>query len=267
MKPIRGIGILLLFFYICLDGTAQEPVYFFSETFNMAASDPLGHFYLVQEGQIRKIDSLGQVMYTFSDPEKGQVSWLDASDPFRILVYYRTFNQLIFLDRTLSPLGDPVRLDDLEIFVPAGICRARQGGFWVIDQSNSSLIHLDADLNRQVDIRLGGINTNQMESWFPMLEWKERLYICRQGQNVIQFDLYGTQLINIPVKTMGISSMDNMMLFIGDQVVYKYSDYPAGLSEPMTMLLPEWEQLIISKNRALIQDQSGWHLYRLKKTP
>jgi hypothetical protein len=267
MNKLRGIGLILMFSIICLKGTAQEPVHIFSEPFNMVASDPLGFFYMVQERQIRKTDSLGQVLFTYSNTDASNISWLDASDPFRILVYYSTFNQLIFLDRTLSPIGDPVNLDNLEIFLPAGICRARQGGFWVVDQNNSSLIHLDSELKRQVDIRLSGMQTDELESWFPMMEWNERLYICRKGQNILQFDLYGTQLTNIPAKAMGFSTMENNILFIGEKEVYQYSDLPGILSDPIKLYLPEWEQLNISKNRALLQDQSGWYLYRLKKTP
>ncbi len=267
LKPIQYIGIVLVLLSICQKGTSQEAVYRFSESFDMAASDPLGNFYMVRENQIKKIDSLGQVLYTFSNPSLGKVSWLDTSDPFRILVYYRSFNLLIFLDRTLSPLGDPVRLDELEIFVPAGICRANQGGFWIVDQTNSSIIHLDSELKPQINIRLSGIRMDQNDSWFPMLEWKERLYICRQEQDVLQFDLFGTLLKNIPAKASGISFAEDMLLFIGDQKIYQYRDYPEGLSEPKMMLLPTWKQLNISKNRALIQDQSGWQLYRLIKTP
>jgi len=232
----------------------------------MSTSDPMGNFYLIQEEQVVKIDSLGQVIYTFSDPGLGDISWVDASDPFRILIYYRSFNQLIYLDRTLSPLGDPVFLDELEIFIPAGICRSSQGGFWVLDQTSSSLIHLDADLKQKVNIRLDGI-MDQADNWFPMLEWKERLYICRKGQEIFLFDLYGTQLKNIPAKANGISSYNNMLLFIGDQIIYLYHDFPAVLSEDKTYHFPRWELLNISKNRALIRDQSGWQLYQLKKTP
>ena len=266
MKAIQYIGIVLLLLFVCQKGTSQETVCRFSESFDMAASDPLGNFYLVRENQIKKIDSLGQVLYTFSNPNLGKISWLDSSDPFRILIYYRSFNLLIFLDRTLSPLGDPVRLDELEIFDPAGICRANQGGFWIIDQSKSSLIHLDSELNPQVNIRLSGFRMDQNDSWFPMLEWKERLYICRREESVLQFDLFGTLLKNIPAKAKGISFVEDLLHFIGDQKIYQYNDYPEGLSEPKMIDLPKWKQLYLSKNRALIQDQSGWQLLRLIKT-
>jgi len=233
----------------------------------MSASDPLGFFYLESEGQITKMDSLGGILYTFSDPVLGDVTWIDASDPFRILLYYRSFNQLLFLDRTLSTIGDPVLLDELEIFVPAGMCRSSQGGFWVLEHSTGSLIQIDAELRQQVSIRFNGLTEVNSDSWFPMLEWKERLYICRKGRDIIQLDLYGTQLKNIPAKAQGINTLDDMLLFAGDQVIYQYHDFPGILSEDKMNRLPVWEQLNVSKNRALIKGKSGWQLFRLKKTP
>ena len=267
MKSISKIAVGLSLLLLFTKGNAQELIHTFSEPFNMAYSDPFGQFYLVQEDQIVKTDSLGQILYTFSDPGMGNVSWIDASDPFRVLVYYRSFNQIIFLDRTLSTLGDPVNLDDLEIFVPAGICRSSLGGFWIIDKTNSSLIHLDNELNPQVNIILSGLDMDQDESWFPMLEWKERLYLCKPQENILLFDLYGTHLKNIPVKVNEISYLENTLLFIGTQLFYQYQDYPGILSEPKNMNLPEWEKLVISKNHALIYKQLGWYLFHLKKTP
>jgi len=216
MTRVIYLSLIILSIFCCKEGEAQEPVHTFSESFEMVASDPLGHFYLIREGQINKVDSLGKVLYTFSDPGKGNVSWLDASDPFRILVYFRSFNQVLFLDRTLSPLGDPVRLDNLEIFIPAGICRSSQGGFWLVDQTSGSLVHLDSELKYRVNIRLSGIEMDRDEAWFPMLEWKERLYICHPERQVFQFDLFGKHLKNIPAKVMNISSLGNSLLLTGD---------------------------------------------------
>ena len=267
MKTLKDPGILLLLLFLFVKGYAQEPVFTFPGQFEMSSSDPLGNFYLIQEEQIVKVDSLGKVIFTFSDPGLGDITWVDTSDPFRILIYYRSFNQVIYLDRTLSSLGDPVFLDELEIFIPAGICRSSQGGFWVLDQTSSSLIHMDAELKQKVNIRLDGVAMDQPDNWFPMLERKERLYICRKGQDIFLFDLYGTHLKNIPAKASSISSHNNMLLFIGDQIIYLYNDFPAVLSEDKTNNFPHWELLNISKNRALVKGQSGWQLYQLKKTP
>jgi len=266
MKLFGKIVIAIALLFTSSSGYTQDLVRSLSKPYEMAWADPFGQFYLVNEKQITKIDSLGQILSTFSDPGLGNVSWMDTSDPFRILVYYRTFNQIIFLDRTLSSIGAPINLDDLQIFLPAGICRSSMGGFWIIDQTNNSLIHLNNDLKSKVNIILTGLVFEPQQSWLPMMEWKERLYICNPEKDIFLFDLYGTHLKNIPVKAASFSFLDNSLLFIGKEKIFQYSNYPGVLSEPQNMDLPQWEKLIISKNHALIYNQLGWHLHRLKKT-
>ncbi len=247
-------------------GVCQNIAFEFSESFNFGSSDPLGHFYLVKDEQIRKIDSLGKTLYSYSNPGLGKIFSIDTSDPFRILLYYKPFNQIILLDRTLSSIGDPIELDELDVFSIAGICRAKQGGFWLIDPNNNSLLHLDNNLDIKTKVLISGLNIGNEDQWFPMLEWKEGLYVCEPGQKLMLFDLFGKQIKSIPVKANKIFSLDKNIIFSGDQELHIYQNYPSALVGLLHLNIPKWKQIIISKNHALIERNSGWFLYRIKKT-
>ena len=241
-------------------------IYEFSESFNFGSSDPLGHFFLVKEDKIKKIDSLGNTLYSYSNPGLGNISHIDASDPFRILLYYKSFNQILYLDRTLSAIGDPIILDELDIFSIAGICRSKQGGFWLIDSYSNSLLQVDNNLVKKTNARITSLNIGNVKPWFPMLEWKEGLYICDPQQKIMLFDLFGKQIKSIPVKANDIFSLDSKIIFSGDQVLQIYQEYPPVLSDLLTLDIPGWKQIIISKDFALIETDSRWFLYRIKKT-
>lgn len=263
MSLLKSISAIIVLAICIPQGKPQDQVFAFTGSFDMAFSDPFGNFYMVSADQLSKTDSTGRVLFSFSDPGRGNISCLDASDPFRVLVYYRSFNTVLFLDRTLSPITEPVQLDELGIFSPAGLCRSSQGGIWIIDQSTGSLIQLGRNLDHQVNIRLEGFDFIFQGGCIPMAEWKERLYVCRPEKDVIQFDLFGTMLKSIPVKAHAISTLEYNLAFSGSQSLYRYSDYPWALDE-IPVSLPAWDQLIISKNHALLQDRSGWRLFKLK---
>lgn len=266
MKFFRAILILISLFAFFCEGHSQDIIHDFPGKFDFAKSDPLGSFYLVNETQIIKIDSLGKLLYNYSNPDLGSITDIDSSDPFRILVYYQSYNQLLFLDRTLTPIGDPVKLDDLEVFSLVGICQSGKGGLWILDAAGSSILYFDNKLRKQLDIRISGFFTGNENEWLPMLEWKERLYICKRKMSVSQFDLFGTQLKTIPVKAHDICLLENNILFTNRDKAFLYQSFPPYLSDALKFNISSWENLVVSKNIALVKDQSGWHLKRLKKT-
>jgi hypothetical protein len=250
--------------FIVHGALTQELIHSFKGDFSMAAADPMGNFYLVREDQLLKTDSLGNILFTYSNPVLGNIQWIDPSDPFRLLVYYRSFNQFITLDRSLSPIGDPVRLDDLELFSPLGICRSNQGGYWLIDGPSSSLVKLNSKLEKSVNSRVTGLMADNAR-WLPMIEWKERLYICIPEVRIFQFDLFGTSIKNIPAKSGSFGYSGLYLIFSGSQGYYIYKG--TGLADgPVNPFNADLGELIISGNKALVNDVSGWHLYRLKKT-
>lgn len=266
MRLFKRTYLLTAIFIFGSSTYSQMLLHSFTEPFSAGTSDPLGNFYLVNGDELMKTDSLGNRLYSYSNPGLGSIAWIDASDPFRILLYYQSFNQLMFLDRTLSPLGQAVKLDELDLYSPLGICRSSKGGFWIIDETNSALLYLNNKLEINANLRLDGVLENTRGKWLPMLEWKERLYIVNPNKTIYQFDLFGTQLKNIHAGASSLSFMGNSLVLSGKQGIFYYDNQKGMLSGPFKPDLPEWEQLIVSKNIALINSASGWYLYRLKKT-
>ncbi len=267
MRGLSIISAILILTSFFSNGKCQEAVHEFTESFSYGTSDPLGHFYLVKENQLRKIDTLSSTLYTYSNSGLGEISSVDTSDPFRILLYYKSFNQVLFLDRSLSTIGDPIKLDELDIFTITGICRAKQGGFWLINSNDNSLVHLDNNLKVRTSIHLSIPNSGAEDQWFPMLEWKEGLYICLPDKKVMKFDLFGKLIRSIPLKVSTIQVKENNLILSGAQGVFLYQDSPYDISGPLKLKLPQWEHLVISKDFAMIKRDSGWMMYRIKKTP
>src|SRR5271157_882697 len=76
-------------------------------------TDNLGNLYVLVNNELKKFDSQGNLLKTFSDKSHGNINFVDVSDPLKILLHFRDFHQLLFLDNTLSVKSDPILLDGL----------------------------------------------------------------------------------------------------------------------------------------------------------
>lgn len=266
MNLFKSFCLLSTFILLSTVSPGQSLVKNFSGDYKLAGADPLGNFYLVNNSQIIKTDSTGTVLFTYSDPESGLISYFDVSDPFRVLVYYKEYNQLRILDRTLSPLSEAVALDELNIFKPLGIAKSSLGGFWVIDGSASSLLFIDHKLSTVLEVKISGFDDGSADPWYPMFEWKKRLYVCIPGKEIWQFDLFGTRLRTIPSNAGNFTSYNGQLLLTGSGELQILSNMPGSIPEMLELDLPAWKELHISGNHAIVKQQSSWSLYRLKKT-
>ncbi len=65
--------------------------------------DVLDNIYVITAGnQLKKMNSLGDSLAVFNEVKKyGNPSYIDVSNPLKILVYYKNFSTVVVLDRLL----------------------------------------------------------------------------------------------------------------------------------------------------------------------
>src|SRR5438046_1047362 len=77
---------------------------------DLLTTDNLGNFYLVKNDVLEKYDAGGTLLKTYSNKSFGKIDLADAGNPMKLLLFYKNFSQVVFLDNTLSQNGDPVSL-------------------------------------------------------------------------------------------------------------------------------------------------------------
>ena len=108
-------------------------------------SDHLANTYLISvNNAIEKYDSLGRQMAAFTNKRLGNATFLDASNPLKILVWYPDFQTVLWLDRTLTEMG---RLDftKIDLYSVRCVAMAFDGNIWVFDDAISKAIKLSLD--------------------------------------------------------------------------------------------------------------------------
>jgi len=127
----------------------------------------------------------------YSNNSYGNISSLDVSNPFNLLVYYSDFQVIVNLDTHLSEISKPIQAVDLEDIEVELICKSAEGGFWIFDRFTQSIKHFDAYLNSNkssLDFR-----TLFDENCTPnfMREWNNKLYVNTLEGSFLIFDTFG----------------------------------------------------------------------------
>jgi len=115
------ISLLLgIFSFSSTDGIIPEKEYNYEADF--FSTDGFGNLYIIQNSEIIKISTKDDKKTVYSNFSSGKISSIDPSDPFRILVYYKDFNRILFLDKNLTEIMSPIPLDDKGIFNAISVC-------------------------------------------------------------------------------------------------------------------------------------------------
>lgn len=177
-------------------------------------TDHLGNSYIIAENQLLLYDTLGKKINTYSNKNMGNLSFVDASNPHKILLFYKDFAQIETLDSKLA-LQSNIALRDLNIQLPLVVASSYNEGIWIFDQSDFQLKRLDGDL--RITNESGNISQTIGINIQPnfMLEDDKWLYVNNPQSGILVFDIYGTYYKTIPIKEI------NSFQILNEEIVYQ----------------------------------------------
>jgi hypothetical protein len=210
--------ILLVLLSLFLKNTAYSQAW--KKSFSVASkgdylsTDNLGNSFVVNNDQLIKYRDNGTVFRLYSNKKLGRISSIDPMNPLKIVVFYRDFSQVVFLDNTVTENGDPILLTDWELEQASVICSSYDNGLWVFDQVQYSLTRFDQQFKPTVQVK----NLNQILEYAPqpvfMMEQNNHLFMSDTAHGILQFDIFGTYIKTIPVK-----GLEKFQVF-GDNLYY-----------------------------------------------
>ncbi len=213
---LKKIIYILLFF--TLNISAQEKfkqVTTIEITANFFTTDNQSNIYAIKGNELFKYNKLGTLLYKYSNKNLGNIDYIDASNPLRILVFYKNFLQVVFLDNTLSPHGEPTSFDILGLPQVTLAATSYNSCVWLYNQQNFELIRFNQSFEKtQVTTNLNLVLNISLQPT-QLLEYDNRLYLNNPQTGILIFDIYGTYYKTIPLK--GIQHFQP----IGDWVYYQ----------------------------------------------
>jgi hypothetical protein len=177
-------------------------------------TDNQGNMYVVTKNELIKFNKSGKELYKFSTKNFGSISYVDASNMMKILVYFKDFSQVLFLDNTLSANGEPVSFDKIGLQQVRLVSSSFNNGMWIYDQQNFELLQMNTSY--EIIHKTGNLSSLLNTELQPdiLLEKDNRVYLNNPSSGILIFDIYGTYFKTIPVKNAG------QFQVIGDQVYF-----------------------------------------------
>lgn len=142
--------------------------------------DAIGNLYLLYSDKIEKRDSQGQLLFSNSYNQYGQMNQLDITNALQPFVYFKTTNKILYLDNTMSVQSSVLDLYQLPLELGNAyitqVCGARNGGIWCFDNAQKKIYRLD---------KWGGLifEIPNLTSYSPLASWN--VLWMRESQNTL----------------------------------------------------------------------------------
>jgi len=235
--------------------------------FSAFAVDHLDNIYLLTStDQLKKLDAKGDSVAIFNNVRKnGKVSYIDVSNPLRVLLYYKDFSTVVVLDRLLN-VRSTIDLRKQNIFQVQAIGLSYDNKLWLYDELEHKLKKIDEDgklLFETSDFRQ---LFNEAYSFTSVSDQDGFLYLYDILNGVLIFDYYGSLKRKIPLTRLknfkaagkflfGIRN-DSLVRYQPDIFHSKEMILPLGLRQAMA--------INFTANRVYALKNDGLEIYQMK---
>ena len=225
-KLYKAITCLVLVF-VTLSFSADDELknlFTIKSSADFFTTDNLGNTYVIKGEEIKKYSQTGDLLKIFSNNTLGKITSVDATNPLRILIFYKDFATILILDDLLSQNGDPMNLLDYSLEQSDVICTSFNNGIWFFNRQNMELIRLDETFKPVVNT--GNLNRLLGTDLKPnfMLEHNGYIYLNNPAEGILAFDIYGTYYKTIPIKGLTrFQVKDNSMFYFTDGTLKLYN--------------------------------------------
>ena len=164
--------------------------------------DGFGNIYIITDNEIVKYNATGILQKKYSTKRYGKIEFVDAMNPLKVLVYYKDFQQLIFLDNQMTESSNMISVETLGYEQTSLVCSSSNNSFWLYDKQNNELSRFDSELKSLVKTgNLKRILDIDIKPNF-LQENNNFIYLNCPNEGILVFDIYGTFYKTIPLKKL-----------------------------------------------------------------
>lgn len=227
-------------------------------------TDRLGNLYVLsQTNQLYKYDINGKLLSTLNYAYIGNITHIDASNPFELYLFYRELNAVIFLDNNLAYRGR-MNLSDAGIIQAGSVARNYANGLWIFDQGDLQLKKLERDgkVNQVSGNVLQYADTKNIAPNF-IFDNGSKVFVNDSTLGIMVFDVFANYQKTIPIK--GLKEFK----ILGDELYYVKSKnlmaYHLKTLQYKSIALPDsnFKGVCIEKEHLYLQKVDSVTIYQL----
>jgi hypothetical protein len=121
----------------------------------------------------------------------GKIYSVDATNPLKVLLYYKDFGNIVMLDRFLN-VRNTISLRSVNILQVKAVCQSYDNGIWMYDEQDARLKKLNDEgvvVSQSSDFRLF---MDKVPSPVQIIDQDRLVYLYDPGQGLFIFDYFGT---------------------------------------------------------------------------
>ena len=203
-----------------------------------AAADNLGFIYLItRQNAIEKYSPDGRLLSRYTNNRLGIASSLDVTNPLKVLVWYADFRTVVFLDRSLTLLGE-LNLSAAGFPEVRTIAAAQDGNLWFYDEIRFQLRKISPE----------GAGLLESQALNQLLDGRLQIGCLRDNGNevlaadtttgLLWFDIYGQFQKLMPRKNIADFQLEQDRLIYPEGGLLHIDRLQAPVSRTLPLPLP-----------------------------
>lgn len=230
-------------------------------------TDNMGNVFVISPtNDIEKYDKNGHKLATANFKVLGTITYIDATNPFEIYVFYRDQNKILYLDNLLNLRGE-TNLESIGISQCAAFARSFDNHLWLMDMADLKIKKYSKDSKFLGE----SASLNTIISDGPilpenMVDINSTLFVLNNG-TLLNFDAfinYTKTIISDSISAFQI--VNDQIVYLKNGVIFTYNPM-LFKSEKLDLVLPEKiKNMRIEKERLYIltDDNLILHAYSEK---
>jgi len=193
-----------------------------ANSYKLLELDAFGNTYLLTEKNVlKKYDEKNVLLFEYSFNRQGEISRVDVKNPQKILVYLQDYQNIVFLDNTLSVIKN-LNLENLGYWAINNIALSNDNFIWIYDPTTHQLIKINESGQRILQSNeLIQDNINDQVVHRIMID-NNKVYLACDNQ-IICFNQFGQFEKIIPLDYEKIQLFNNQLLFLNNKEIQRQS--------------------------------------------
>lgn len=229
--------------------------------------DILDNIYLITSGnQLKKLKSNGDSVAVFNDVKKyGNPSFVDVTNPLKVLVYYKNYATAVILDRLLAQRNS-INFRNKNIFTVKTIATSYDNNIWIFDEQDFKLKKIDDEgkvLSESADMRL---LTDNVPMPSRIIDNDNLVYLYDEQKGFYLFDYYGALKSNLPfLNWTNVTVSGNRLMGFAENKLYSYELKSLNLKTyPLPAIFSNYESIRAVNGRLYLLKKDGVDVYSIQ---
>ena len=180
-------------------------------------TDRLCNVYLINDNyEIVKYTPDGKETYRYSNTRLDRPTFIDATDPFNIMIFYPDYQTIILLDRTMTHTAT-LNFSDFDFFNVNAVAFSSDNKLWVYDELNFRLKKIDRNgktIQESDDLSL--LLYSDFKPNF-IVERAQKVFVNDPEVGILVFDAFGQYVKTLDFKGLTDFQISRNLLIFRDE--------------------------------------------------